>query len=287
MNITGGMITALITPFNSDDSIDFKSLENLVKAQLKAGVDGFVISGTTAESPNLSNEEVRAVFQAVKKQSPKGFQLILGVGTNSTKGTIDKINFFEDLEPTGYLVVVPYYNKPSQAGMIAHFKAVAASTKRDIVLYDIPGRSVVEMDQETIVELSNVNNIVAVKDATGNISKIIDLKNNEQLSKDFIFLSGDDGTTCDFMKEGGLGVISVLSHVIPTEFKRCMQGEGDFAKYSKLCDLLFMEPNPTPVKSALKKMGILKTDEMRLPLLQMTTKNSELLSNELKNLGVL
>ncbi len=287
MNITGGMITALVTPFNGDGGIDFKSLETLVEAQLKAGVEGFVISGTTAESPNLSNEEVKQLFETIKKLCPKGFQLILGAGTNSTSGTIEKIKEFDALKPSGYLVVTPYYNKPTQAGLVAHFTAIAASTKTEVLLYDVPGRTVVEISPETVVELSKVKNIVGIKDATGNVSKIKDLKKNNEISKGFLFLSGDDGTTCDFIKEGGDGVISVLSHIIPSEFKACMRGEGDFSRYSNLCDLLFVEPNPTPTKFALKQMGILATDEMRLPLLPLTTQNSEALRTELKILGVL
>ncbi len=287
MKVTGGMITALITPFDDKGEVDFGSLARLVKKQVEQGVEGFVVSGTTAESPNLSVSEVEAIFKTVKENSPEGFQLILGAGTNSTKGTVEKIKGFEHLEPSGYLIVVPYYNKPSQAGMCAHFKAVAAATSKDIVLYDIPGRSVVEMDMSTITELSKVQNIVGIKDATGNISKLKELKASGNISDDFIFMSGDDGSTCEFIKEGGNGVISVLSHVVPVEFKKCMKGEDDFAKYANLCDLLFTEPNPTPAKYALKQMGVIDGDDLRLPLLRVSEGLALKLDTELKSLGVL
>lgn len=287
MNVTGGMMTALITPFNSKGEVDFFSLEKLVRSQVELGVEGFVVSGTTAESPNLSVQEVKSIFDTVKKSSPNNFQIILGAGTNSTGGTIKKIKELEPLEPSGYLVVVPYYNKPNQAGMLAHFKAVASCTERDIILYDIPGRVVVEMELETIIELAKIENIVGIKDATGNISKLVDLKKSGKISETFLFLSGDDGSTCEFIKEGGRGAISVLSHIIPAQFKKCMSGEDDFSKYKKLCNLLFAEPNPTPVKFALKKMGIIDDDELRLPLLKVTEATAVNLESELQFLGVL
>lgn len=287
MSVTGGMITALITPFKTNGEVDFESLETLVKDQVAKGVDGIVVSGTTAESPNLSNEEVIEIFKCVKNICPEGFQLILGAGTNSTAGTIEKINGFEFLEPSGYLVVVPYYNKPNQAGMLAHFNAVAESTKRDIVLYDIPGRSVVEMEPDTIIALSKVPNIVGIKDATGRISKLVELKASGKVSEDFIFMSGDDGSTCEFVKAGGNGVISVLSHVIPVEFKNCMYNGEDFSVYAKFCDLLFAEPNPAAVKFALKKMGLIKEDVLRLPLLSASPDLGEALVVEMKKLGAL
>ncbi len=266
MKVTGGMITALITPFDDKGEVDFGSLARLVKKQVEQGVEGFVVSGTTAESPNLSVSEVEAIFKTVKENSPEGFQLILGAGTNSTKGTVEKIKGFEHLEPSGYLIVVPYYNKPSQAGMCAHFKAVAAAT---------------------ITELSKVKNIVGIKDATGNISKLKELKASGNISDDFIFMSGDDGSTCDFIKEGGNGVISVLSHIVPVEFKKCMKGDDDFTKYANLCDLLFAEPNPTPTKYVLRQMGVIDGDDLRLPLLRVSEGLALKLDAELKSLGVL
>lgn len=287
MKVTGGMITALVTPFKSSGEVDFESLKSLVLSQVSNGVDGFVVNGTTAESPNLSMAEVKEIFGVVKENSPESFQLIIGAGTNSTRGTVEKIKELESLNPTGFLIVVPYYNKPSQAGMIAHFTEAALATDKDIVLYDIPGRSVVEMEVSTIAELSKIKNIVAVKDATGNIDKLKKLVSNSDIPKDFIFMSGDDGSTCEFVKEGGHGVISVLSHVIPKEFKACMKGEADFAPYAKLCDLLFTEPNPTPCKFALKEMGIISDNEMRLPLLKISEDLAKDVLMELKSLKVL
>jgi len=284
MSVRGGLITALITPFNDDFSIDFGSLEKLVEQQVSGGVEGFVISGTTAESPNLSAEEVESIFKAVKELVPKDFQLILGAGSNSTAGTVDRILRLEALDPDGFLIVVPYYNKPTQAGMVAHFKAVAAATDRDIILYDVPGRTTVEMSVDTVVELSAVSNIVGIKDATGNLEKAKLWK--DAVGPNFLLFSGDDDTTVDFVKLGGHGAISVLSHVVPKEFKAAMKtGEG-FERLAYLCTLLFSEPNPTAVKKALKIMEVIKDDQLRLPLLRMTGEGSEKLITEMKKAGL-
>jgi 4-hydroxy-tetrahydrodipicolinate synthase len=287
MKITGGMITALITPFKENGEIDLESLKKLVKHQVQGGVDGIVVSGTTAESPNLSYEEVGEIFNCVKENTPENFQIIMGAGTNSTKGTIEKIKMYEKLDFAGYLLVVPYYNKPTQDGMLAHFKACADATQKDLLLYDVPGRTVVEMSSDTAAKLSKIKNIVGIKDATGNLNKIKELISHPEMNPEFLFLSGDDGTTCDFNKLGGHGAISVLSHVVPKEFKEAMMGEGDFSRLKNLADLLFVEPNPTPVKFALKEMGVIESDQVRLPLLKMSSDKSAQLKAELQTLGVL
>lgn len=280
-----GMITALVTPFFENGDIDFESLGKLVQFQLDGGVEGFVISGTTAESPNLSNEEVSKIFRFIKDRVPLDFPLILGVGTNSTQGTIDKIKALEGLDPQAYLVVVPYYNKPSQEGLFQHFKKVAGATEKDILLYDVPGRTVVEISVDTVAKLSEIKNIVGIKDATGDLEKL--KKYLSSISdKDFSYLSGDDGTTVDFVALGGHGVISVLSHILPSEFKNAMV-QGDFSSYEKICNLLFVEPNPTPVKKALKLMKVIEDDFVRLPLVRMSAENADELTKELSKLGVI
>jgi len=284
MSIKGGLITALITPFKEDFSIDFDSLEKLVEQQVDGGVEGFVISGTTAESPNLSMEEVISIFKFVKERVPDDFQMILGAGSNSTSATVDKIKKLDDLDSDGFLIVVPYYNKPTQAGMVAHFKAAAAATEKDILLYDVPGRTIVELSVDTVVELSSISNIVGLKDATGNLEKAKLLKSS--LSSNFILLSGDDDTTVDFVKLGGHGAISVLSHVVPREFKTAMNNGEGFERLAYLCSLLFSEPNPTPVKKALKEMGVIQDDQLRLPLLRMTDEGAEGLLTEMIKVGL-
>jgi 4-hydroxy-tetrahydrodipicolinate synthase len=284
MSIRGGLITALITPFKDDGSIDFDSLESLVEQQVAGGVEGFVISGTTAESPNLSPDEIESIFKAVKGHVPDDFQMIIGAGNNSTSSTVERIQRFDALDSDGFLIVVPYYNKPTQAGMIAHFKEAAAATKKDILLYDVPGRTIVEMSVDTVVELSSISNIVGIKDATGNLEKAKVLK--ESLSPGFLLLSGDDGSTVDFIKLGGHGAISVLAHVVPKELKASMKSGEGFERLAYLCSLLFSEPNPTPVKRALKEMGVIKDDQLRLPLLRMTDEGSESLLTEMIKVGL-
>jgi 4-hydroxy-tetrahydrodipicolinate synthase len=280
--LTGGLITALITPFNSKGDIDYNSLDLLVKDQLKNGVEGFVVSGTTAESPNLSRSEVVDLFKFVKERVPSTFQMIVGAGTNSTSGTIENLKFYEALEPDAYLLVAPYYNKPSQRGLFEHFKAAAESTCRNIMLYDVPGRTIVDISVETTLKLSKIKNIIGTKDATGDLNKLKKLV--ELLDKDFVLLSGDDATSADFIKLGGHGVVSVLSHLVPKEMKASFKGEYDYSKLLELADLIFKEPNPCPVKSCLKEMSIISNDHVRLPLVSSTEPLKVKLVQALKNL---
>lgn len=283
--LRGGLITALITPFNSEGSIDFDSVDRLVKDQVSKSVDGIVISGTTGESPNLSNEEVKELFQFVKERVIDETQLIIGAGTNSTHKTIANIKSYEALKPDAYLLATPYYNKPSQEGLYEHFKTIAQSTETDILLYDIPGRSIVEISVETTLKLSKIKNIIGTKDATGNLEKLSKLK--EVLADDFLLLSGDDDSCCDFIKQGGHGVISVLSHLVPVEMKRSFSGEEDYSKYLKLSGQIFKEPNPCPVKSCLQMMGLIKEDHVRLPLVSTTEALKSELSETLKDLELI
>lgn len=282
-----GVYTALITPFDKDLNICFESLERLIKQQVDGGVDGFIVNGTTGESPTLTQSEVRSLYKFIKDKSPKNFPLVLGVGSNSTKKTIENVLFFEDLEPAAYLVVTPYYNKPPQRGLINHFTQVSKATTRPVILYDVPGRTVVKIDPETTKKLSEVENIVAIKDATGDLD-VVKIHQSYNL-ENFSYLSGDDGTTCDYVRAGGDGVISVLSHVIPKEFKDCIfkNVENDFSKYEKLCNLLFSDANPIPVKWALYKMGVINTPHLRAPLCDMETPLSTELETEMKTLGLL
>lgn len=279
--IKGGLITALITPFKND-KIDFESLEKLIHQQVQNGVEGFVISGTTAESPNLETTEVLEIFNFVKEKSPADIQLILGAGSNSTKKTIDNMKAYSGLSADAYLMVTPYYNKPTQSGIFEHFKAISQETDKNIVLYDVPGRTVVEISVETTVKLSQLNNIIGIKDATGDLKKLEKLK--DSVPSDFLLLSGDDDTAVQFIKSGGHGVISVLSHVVPKQMRQCWEGQQDFSSLSSLCGLLFKEPNPTPVKYCLKKMGLIAEDSLRLPLLSVTNELAESLNQEMKAL---
>lgn len=286
-------LTALVTPFQ-DGAVDVKSLEKLVAQQITGGVDGFVVNGTTAESPTLTWSEVEKIFSVVKANSPAGTELVLGVGSNSTALTIEATQRAEKLQADGVLVVVPYYNKPPQRGLQAHFETVAKSTNLPVLLYNVPGRTITSLETQTIKNLSLVSNIVGIKEASGKIDFAKEII--AACGSEFTMLSGDDGTYVEFLGAGGHGVISVATHVIPSQMvqwkKWVQQGSieqarKDIAKYSKLIDLLFCEANPIPVKMALHKMGIIASPELRLPLVELSPEKTEILVNEMKAVGVI
>ncbi len=197
-----GVITALVTPFK-DGAVDMKSFKNLIKNQLDQGVHGFVINGTTGESPTLTKQEVKDLFMTAKAEVGGQIPLILGTGSNSTVATAEFTKEGSTWGPDGILVVVPYYNKPPQRGLIQHFKTVAAATDKPVILYNVPGRTITSMDAETVGELAKVKNITAIKEATGNMDVLAKIKT--QVSSEFTLLSGDDGTVVDFMSGGGHG----------------------------------------------------------------------------------
>lgn len=286
-------ITALITPFK-DGKVDFQSLENLVRHQIKNGVEGFVINGTTAESPTLTSQEVEEIFKAVRATVGPQFPLIMGTGSNSTAKTEEASEKAEALGADAVLVVVPYYNKPPQRGLVKHFTEVAKSVSIPVILYNVPGRTITALSAESIQELSQIQNIVGIKEASGNIDFAADIK--RRTSPEFIMLSGDDGTYVDFLKAGGHGVISVATHVIPqamVQWKKLVQSgkydeaNADIKKHMALINHLFVEANPIPVKMALYFMGIIQSPELRLPLVEMSEELAQKMKTEMKSLGVI
>jgi len=288
-----GVISALPTPF-LNGAVDMKSFVRLVEYQLKNGINGFVVNGTTAESPTLSWSEVEALYKTVREISGTRVPIILGTGSNSTADTIETTKLAADMGADAALVVVPYYNKPPQRGLEAHFRAVADSSKLPIILYNVPGRTITAMSIETIVNLSAVKNIVAIKEASGDISFDQQLKN--KLPPQFTLLSGDDPTYIDFLKLGGNGVISVMSNAITapcaqwTEQAKSAQWEkltADFARYRNLISLMYVEANPIPLKWMLYKMGLFASAEMRLPLVSLEATHHEKISSEMKALGLI
>lgn len=280
-------ITALVTPFKNDQ-IDFKSLENLVKQQIAGGVGGFVINGTTAESPTLDWNEVSQIFAKVKAIVPNNFPLIIGTGSNSTKKTIEDSKKAESLGADAVLVVVPYYNKPPQRGLVAHFTAVADAIKIPVILYNVPSRTITALSLASIEKLSQHPNILGIKEASGNIEfakEIVDACGSE-----FLLLSGDDATYPEFLLAGGHGVISVASHILPKAFADLVSNpkmSAEYKKYLRLINLLFSEANPIPVKRALQLMGIIENAELRLPLCELDENLTRDLSLELENVGLL
>jgi 4-hydroxy-tetrahydrodipicolinate synthase len=293
MKTLRGTFTALLTPFKNG-KIDFPSLDRLVRHQIANGVDGFVINGTTAESPTLKENERNEIFKFVREIVGNGFPLIMGTGSNDTAKTIEDSMKAEAIGADGILVVVPYYNKPPQRGLYEHFKAVASAVKIPTILYNVPGRTITSLATETIKDLAKVPGVVGIKEASGKIdfaSEIISACGSE-----LTMLSGDDGTYVEFLNVGGHGVISVATHVIPKQmgqWKSWVQaGEvekarADIAKYNDLINLLFVEANPIPVKKAVQLMGLIDSAEMRLPLVELSSENAQKLEAEMRKVGVL
>lgn len=273
-----GVITALITPF-SEGKVDYASLEKLVAFQLEHGVEGFVINGTTAESPTILDQERREIFAQVQKLVPKDFPLIMGTGSNSTQKSIQDSQEAEKLGADACLVVVPYYNKPPQRGLLEHFKAIASSVEIPSILYNVPSRTITALELDTIKKLSEHPNILGIKEASGNIE--FDRQIREQCGREFLLLSGDDGTYEEFMQAGGDGVISVASHILPREMR-----DKKIRENRQLIDFLFCEANPIPLKMALYQMKIIKSPELRLPLVQLTADKSEQLKVLLRQKGL-
>ncbi len=257
-----GVITALITPFVEND-VDYNSLESLIQFQLENGVQGFVINGTTGESPTLLPTERAQIFQFIKDRVPDDFPLIMGTGSNSTALSVQDSKQAEKLGADAILMVVPYYNKPPQRGLFEHFKIVADATNIPNILYNVPSRTITFLELETIKKLSEHPNIIGIKEASGNI--FFDREIRKACGDSFLMLSGDDSTYDEFMSAGGDGVISVSSHILPMAMLERKAGH-----YKALIDLLFIEANPIPVKKALQLMGVIKSADCRLPLVTLS-----------------
>lgn len=273
----GEIITAMITPFNEDLSIDYNSLERLIEHLIKTGSDALLVAGTTGETPTLSHEEEAQLFAFVKDKVNGRVKVIMGAGSNSTQTAVESSQKAQSLGADAILSVVPYYNKPSQSGMYEHFKAIAQSVDLPIILYNIPGRTGVNMQPKTVAKLAqDFNNIVALKQSNSDLDLISDIKKISP--DDFIIYSGDDSLTLPMMALGAHGVISVASHIAGSEIKRMIQlfksGKIDEAlkihlNLYPLFRKIFMAPNPVPVKAALSHFGLIG-EYVRKPLVVLT-----------------
>jgi len=288
-----GVYTALVTPF-LDGEVDYASLEKLVNWQIEQGVHGFVVHGTTGESPTVTLEEKEKIFKFIKEKTGGKVPLIAGTGTNSTEETIKLTRLAEKWGADAALVVVPYYNKPPQRGLVAHFTKVAECSELPIILYNVPGRTITSLSVESVAELSQNKKIIGIKEATGQIDLLKEMKMKSK--PDFVFLSGDDGTYVDFLKEGGHGVISVTSHLFPKIMRKCWdlaqekkwsEAKDIFHPMDKLTQLLFCEANPIPVKKGLQLLQVIKKAELRLPLVELSESFSHQLHSEMKKVGIL
>jgi len=277
-----GMGVALITPFKTDESIDFEALSRLVEYQVKNGTDYLVVCGTTAETPTLTEAEKEQVKRFIIDCNAGRLPIVLGVGGNNTKAIVDKLNTADLQGVDAILSVTPYYNKPSQEGLYQHYAAIARATTLPIVLYNVPGRTGVNMLAQTTIRLANdFQNIVAIKEASGVFSQIDDIIKNKPA--DFMVISGDDGITFPLITLGAVGVISVIGNAFPREFSRMVRLalEGDYQsartihhRFTELIELLFVEGNPAGVKSMLAVMGFIE-NKLRLPLVPNTIKTYE------------
>ncbi|MFF2753975.1 4-hydroxy-tetrahydrodipicolinate synthase [Psychrobacillus sp. NPDC058041] len=275
MNI-GNISTAMVTPFKSDGDIDYTATENLIEHLLSSGSDSLVVCGTTGESPTLSTSEKLELIQFVVEKVNKRVPVIAGTGSNNTAASIDLSLKAEALGVDAIMIVTPYYNKPNQRGMVAHFEAIANATTLPIVLYNIPGRSVVNLEPETIVELSKIPSIQIVKEASGNLDQMTKILANTE--EDFLVYSGDDSLTLPLLAIGGTGIISVASHIIGKDMQEMIHAfhDGDHVKAARIHQQilpvikgLFQHPNPVVVKYALSKVGV-GVGSLRLPLVEMT-----------------
>ncbi len=274
-----GSIPAVITPFK-DNKVDYPAFENIIEFLILNGSNGLVPCGTTGESPTLSHEEHKKIIEETIRITDKRVPIIAGTGSNNTFEAIEYTNHAEKAGASAALVVTPYYNKPTQLGLYNHYKLIAENTKLPIIIYNIPGRSVVDMTIETMIELSKIKNIVGVKDATNDLFR--PLLTNKLMNTDFCYLSGEDGTALAYLAQGGHGCISVTANVAPklcsdmhaawrnNEIKKAQQIN---LKLSKLHYTLFLESSPGPVKYAASLLGLCSSD-VRLPLvsIQETTK---------------
>ncbi|MBI5700944.1 4-hydroxy-tetrahydrodipicolinate synthase [Candidatus Saganbacteria bacterium] len=288
----GKVITAMVTPFKEDMSVNYDLAAKLAVHLSENGSDSLVIHGTTGESPTLSHEEEYELYRAVKKAVSPKCKIIAGTGSNSTATTIKSTIEAEKIGVDGIMVVVPYYNKPSQEGMYEHFKAAANCTKLPLIIYNIPGRCVVNMLPETVARIAKeFKNIIGLKDAAGNIEQT--KKTIELAPKGFILWSGDDNMTLPMMKAGAVGVISVASHIVGNEIAQMVSAfnSGNTKKAQEIHDkllpifkILFIAPNPTCVKAALEMVG-LKVGKPRLPLIEADQNEKEQVRKVLKSLG--
>ena len=285
-----GSYCAIITPFNND-SIDRESLKRIIEWQTNNGTKGIIPCGTTGESPTLSHDEHKEIVDLAVESAGKKIQVIAGTGSNSTKEAISLTKHAKLAGADSALIVVPYYNKPSQKGLYEHYLKIADSVDLPLFIYNIPGRSVVDMSNEVIASLSEHENIIGIKDASNDLSRPQVLK-KMITHKHFYQLSGEDETQLHFLAEGGDGVISVTANIAPKLISQMhdLWNDGEYKKAieinNKLSSLnknLFVESNPCPVKFAAFKLGMCK-DEIRLPLTKISEKNQILISKLLEEL---
>jgi 4-hydroxy-tetrahydrodipicolinate synthase len=288
-----GVYTALVTPMNESGKLDEKALRRLVDFQVEAGVQGLVPVGTTGESPTLSGEECKRVIQVVVEQARGRVPVIAGAGSNSTAEAIEYSREAKEVGAAATLQVTPYYNKPTNAGLLGHFRAIADAVDLPLIVYNIAGRTGRNIDNPIMLELAKHRNIVAVKEASGDINQIMDLIAKKPA--DFTVISGDDNLVFPIMALGGRGVISVASNIVPDRMVRLVNAalKGDWETARRihyellpLFRIIFVETNPIPIKAAVALMGMI-TESYRLPMCSLTPANRQALESLLREMKVL
>jgi 4-hydroxy-tetrahydrodipicolinate synthase len=287
-----GSLVALVTPFGSDNRVDYASLKGLIEFHVAQGSNGLVVAGTTGEAATLSRAEHCELIATAVELSAGRLPIIAGTGSNSTAQTID---LSRDVGASGidaYLLVVPYYNKPMQEGMYRHFSAIADAVEKPVMLYNVPGRTVADMLPETIARLSRHGNIFGIKEATGDLDRLAAIQS--LVNEDFMLYSGDDFSLLPFIERGGHGVVTVSGNVVPAAVaelcRLAMAGESEKAKaldetLQPLNNALFVESNPIPVKWAMSQMGLMDR-RMRLPLTEFEGQYHDQMRAAMKNAGV-
>lgn len=284
----GSVLTAMVTPFDRKGNVDFEATTRLVEYLINNGTEGLVVCGTTGESPTLTTEEKLAIFKHVVSVVNKRVPVIAGTGTNNTKASIDMTEQAEAIGVDGIMAVAPYYNKPSQEGLYEHYKAIAESTSLPVMIYNIPGRSSVNIQPKTIIRLAEIENITSVKEASGNLDAFTEIIANTP--DDFILYSGDDGLTLPALSIGAVGVISVASHVIGNEMSKMVnlfkkghlkEAASMHQKLLPVMRTLFIAPSPAPVKAALQMKG-LDVGSVRLPIIPLSKEERELVQNTIQ-----
>lgn len=293
MHNFGKVLTAMITPFTADNEVDFDKAKKIAQYLLANGSDGIVLAGSTGESATLTVGEKLELFSVVKKAVGNKAKIIAGTGTNSTKTSLELSIEAEKTGVDAVMLVVPYYNKPSQEGLYNHFKTVAEAIKLPVVLYNIPGRSVINLLPETVVKLAQVENIVALKESAGNMDQFSELK--RLLPKNFLLYSGDDSLTLPLLALGAQGIISVTAHIAGNEIKEMVEAfySGNHQKALQIhlnllpvFKTMFITSNPVPLKTALNLMGM-QVGSVRPPLCDASNAETEKITLMLKNLKLI
>lgn len=289
-----GSIVALATPMTTSGEVDYQNLASLVEFHIEQGTDGIVAVGTTGESCTLPVEEHVEVVKKVVAAAAGRVPVIAGNGANSTSESVALTKALEGTGVVAMLGVVPYYNKPPQRGLVAHFKTVAAATSVPQILYNVPGRTCCDLMPETVAELAQVENIIGIKEATGNLSRLHEIK--ALCDDQFLTFSGDDSTGMEFMLQGGNGVISVTNNIAPKQMAQmcahALAGEREQAEaidkqLQGLHDNLFVEANPIPVKWCMHQLGLIKEGQLRLPLVELSKSYQPQLSQAMTQAGLL